>query len=172
MKYKSLSIKIKFIFCIISLINIAVFPTWSQDKVRIFTNIDFNLVAPEEVDNYLNLEGKLWKPIQQEHIKEGGLLGWSVYRVWFTGTGSKYNYAVMEMYNKYEDMSFEYSNDIITKVHPGIDEQKLMNDTYKAREIVKAQSAVRTRPRSRTSRGSGTPSGRGHSRSSRPCRPA
>jgi hypothetical protein len=118
-------------------------PARSQDKTKIFTNIDFNKVSPEKVNDYLNLEGKIWKPIQQEHMKQGGLAGWNVFRVWFTGTGSEYNYAVMELYRNYEDMSFVYSNDIIAKVHPGINESKLMDDTYHAREIAKAQSAVR-----------------------------
>jgi hypothetical protein len=116
---------------------------YAQDNNRIYTNIDFNKVVPERVNDYLNLEGKLWKPIQQEHIREGGIVGWNVFRVWFTGTGSEYNYAVMELYPKYENMSFVYSDDIISKVHPGINENKLMEDTYRAREIVKAQSAVR-----------------------------
>jgi len=115
----------------------------AQDETTVYTNIDFNKVLPERVNEYLNLEGKLWKPIQQEHVKAGGILGWNVFRVWFTGTGSSYNYAVMELYPKYENMAFVYNDDIITKVHPGINEDKLMDDTYHAREIVKAQSAVR-----------------------------
>ncbi len=115
----------------------------AQEKVRKFTNIDFNKVAPEKTGEYLRLEGDIWKPIQQEHIRQGGLSGWNVFRVWFTGTASEYNYAVMELYNKYEDMAFVYSDDIITRVHPGINEEKLMDDTYQARQIAKAQSAVR-----------------------------
>lgn len=118
-------------------------PSKSQNKVRIFTNIDFNKVEPGKVTDYLNLEGNLWKPVQQEHIKEGGLAGWNVFRVWFSGTASEYNYAVMELYDRYENMSFDYNDDILSKVHPGISEQKLMDDTYAAREIAFAQSAVR-----------------------------
>ncbi len=114
-----------------------------QDKPAAYTNIDFNKVSPEKTTDYLNLEGKIWKPIQQEHIRLGGLAGWNVFRVWFSGTGSEYNYAVMELYRNYEDMTFVYGDDIITRVHPGINEAKLMEDTYRAREIVRAQSAER-----------------------------
>jgi hypothetical protein len=131
------------LFYVISAITIASINCNAQDNTRIYTNIDFNKVLPERVNDYLNLEGKMWKPIQQEHLKEGGIVGWNVFRVWFTGTGSTYNYAVMELYPKYENMSFVYSDNIITKVLPGVNEKKLMDDTYHAREIVKAQSAVR-----------------------------
>ena len=116
---------------------------FSQDRVRVFINLDFNKVAPEKTTDYLTLEDSIWKPIQQEHIKEGGLAGWNVFRVWFSGTDSKYNYIVKELYNKYEDMAYEYGNDVIAKVHPGIDEAQLMEGTYSARSIAEAQSAVR-----------------------------
>jgi hypothetical protein len=115
----------------------------SQEKVQIFGNIDFNKALPERINDYLKLESEMWKPIQEEHIRQGGIIGWNVFRVWFAGTGSEYNYAVMETYRNYSDMAFVYSDDIITKVHPGINEAKLMDDTYHAREIVRAQSVER-----------------------------
>ena len=117
--------------------------TKAQEKVQIFGNIDFNKALPERINDYLKLESEMWKPIQVEHIKQGGIINWNVYRVWFAGTGSEYNYAVMETYRNYRDMSFVYSDDIITKVHPGINETQLMDDTYRAREIVRAQSVER-----------------------------
>ena len=117
--------------------------SYPQDRVRVFINLDFNKVAPEKTTGYLNLEDSLWKPIQQEHIREGGLAGWNVFRVWFSGTDSRYNYIVKEVYNKFGDMAYDYGEDVIQKVHPGIHEEKLMQDTYNAREIAEAQSAVR-----------------------------
>ncbi len=133
----------KICFCTFILLWVIVLQTFSQDKVRVFAHIDFNKVKPERDNDYVNLEGNVWKPIQQEHIKEGGLVSWSVYRVWFTGTASEYNYAVMERYSKYEDMDFPYDDDIITKVHPGMNQEKLMEDTFRAREIATGQSLVR-----------------------------
>ena len=131
-----------FLQCLLMILFIS-YPSSGQDKVGVFANIDFNKVTPEHVNDYLDLEGKLWKPIQQEHIRLGGLAGWNVFRVWFTGTHSDYNYAVMELYNHYQDMSFVYSNDLIAKVHPETNEDKLMEETYKARKIEQSQSAVR-----------------------------
>jgi hypothetical protein len=40
-------------------------------------------------------------------------------------------------------MTFPYSDDIITKVHPGMNEAALMDKTLKARDIVRAQSVER-----------------------------
>jgi hypothetical protein len=117
--------------------------TKSQEPVTVYANIDFNKAAPEKITDYLRLETEIWKPIQQEHINQGGIIGWNVFRVWFAGTGSEYNYTVMEVYRNYRDMAFLYSDDIVTRVHPGINEAKLLEDTYAAREIVRAQSAVR-----------------------------
>jgi hypothetical protein len=131
------------IFSAFILMNISGRSACAQDRVRVFINLDFNRVAPEKTAGYLQLEDSIWKPIQQEHIRAGGLAGWNVFRVWFTGTDSKYNYIVKEIYNKYEDMAFEYGDEILKKVHPGINEAKLMEDTYNAREIAEAQSAVR-----------------------------
>jgi hypothetical protein len=108
-----------------------------------YGNIDFNKVTPVNVNDYLNLEGKIWKPVQQEHIQQGGLKGWFVFRVWFNGTGSDYNYVVMELYDNYDGMTFPYSDNIITKVHPGMNEAELMEKTLKARDIVRAQSVER-----------------------------
>jgi len=114
-----------------------------QQQTHSFGNIDFNKVAPASINDYLALEGKIWKPVQQEHINQGGLKGWFVFRVWFAGTGSDYNYAVMEIYDSFAGMTFPYSDDIITKVHPGMNEAELMDKTLKARDIVCAQSVER-----------------------------
>ncbi len=117
--------------------------SYAQEKVQVYGNIDFNKALPERINDYLRLESEMWKPVQEEHIRQGGITGWNVYRVWFAGTGAEYNYAVMETYRNYSDMAFVYSDDIITKVLPGINEAKLMEDTYRAREIVRAQSVER-----------------------------
>jgi len=116
---------------------------YPQQQIHNFGNIDFNKVAPANINDYLMLEGKIWKPVQQEHIRQGGLKGWFVFRVWFAGTGSDYNYAVMELYDSFAGMTFPYSDDIITKVHPGMNEAELMDKTLKARDIVRAQSVER-----------------------------
>ncbi|MBN1185595.1 MAG: hypothetical protein JXB49_25150 [Bacteroidales bacterium] len=117
--------------------------TTAQEKVQVYGNIDYNKALPERINDYLKLESEMWKPVQEEHIRQGGITGWNVFRVWFAGTRSEYNFAVMETYKKYSDMAFVYSDDIITKVLPGINEAKLMEDTYRAREIVRAQSVER-----------------------------
>jgi hypothetical protein len=131
------------IFLLACLLAFSLKISTAQEKVQVFTNIDFNKAAPERINDYLRLESEIWKPIQQEHIRQGGIISWNVFRVWFAGTGSEYNYAVMEVYRNYEDMAFVYSDDIVTRVHPEINEAKLMEDTYRAREIVRAQSAER-----------------------------
>ena len=117
--------------------------TAAQEKVQVYGNIDFNKALPERINDYLRLESEMWKPVQEEHIRQGGIIDWNVFRVWFAGTGAEYNYAVMETYRNYSDMAFVYSDDIITKVLPGVNEAKLMEDTYRAREIVRAQSVER-----------------------------
>lgn len=117
--------------------------SYAQENVQVYGNIDFNKALPERINDYLKLESEMWKPVQEVHIRQGGIIGWNVFRVWFAGTGAEYNYAVMETYRKYSDMAFVYSDDIITKVLPGINEAKLMEDTYHAREIVRAQSVER-----------------------------
>jgi hypothetical protein len=116
---------------------------YNQQVTNSFGNIDFNMVAPASVNEYLTLEGKIWKPIQQEHINQGGLKGWFVFRVWFNGTGSDYNYVVMEWYDSFGGMTFPYSDDIVSKVHPGMNEAEMMDRTLKARDIVRAQSVER-----------------------------
>lgn len=115
----------------------------AQQATAVFGNIDFNKVTPANTNDYLMLEGKIWKPIQQEHINQGGLKGWFVFRVWFAGTGSDYNYTVMELYDNFAGMTFPYSNDIVSKVHPGMNEAEMMDKTLKARDIVRAQSVER-----------------------------
>jgi len=117
--------------------------SYPQQQTRSFGNIDFNKVAPANINDYLMLEGKVWKPVQLEHINQGGLKGWFVFRVWFAGTGSDYNYVVMELYDSFDGMTFPYSDDIISKVHPGMNEAEVMDKTLKARDIVRAQSVER-----------------------------
>lgn len=127
----------------ISMVSLCLNMAYSQQVLHVYGNIDFNKVAPANENDYLTLEGKVWKPIQQQHINQGGLKGWFVFRVWFAGTGSEYNYAVMELYDNFAGMTFPYSDDIVSKVHPGMNQVEMMDKTLKARDIVRAQSVER-----------------------------
>ena len=100
-----------------------------------FVLIECMKVTPENEGLYLEVERDIWKPIHQERVKQGKILGWILYRIHYTASSDEYNYATATIFadpanleNPYEGIDFE-------KMVPEMD--VAWEKTSKSRELVK-----------------------------------
>jgi len=98
-----------------------------------FVQIACMKVKPENVSLYLEVEREIWKPIHQERVKQGKIMGWILYKIHYTGTNDEYNYATATIFadranleNPFEGIDFE-------KMVPEV----AWNKTLKSRDLVK-----------------------------------
>jgi L-rhamnose mutarotase len=112
---------------------------YSQNIPSLFVVVDFMKVEPENHASYLQVEQEIWKPMHQERINEGIIVGWYLYAVEFSGGMDDYNYVVITLYDNADQLENPWSNDIPGKVHPGKRLEEMMQRTYESRTHVRSE---------------------------------
>jgi hypothetical protein len=100
-------------------------------------------VKAGEEENYVDLEQKIWKPIHQERINKGILVGWILYQVMYTGANDEYNYATVNIYANPANLENPYQGIDVEKIHPDKDVNKEYEKTLNTRTLVKKQLMAR-----------------------------
>ena len=136
------TVKIEFLSrCLLFVLaGILAAPTLSAQNIpSLFVVVDFMKVKPENHASYLQVEQEIWKPMHQERVNEGIIVGWYLYAVEFSGGMDDYNYVVITLYDNAEQLENPWRSDIPTKVHPGRKVEELMQRTYESRTHVKSE---------------------------------
>lgn len=128
-----------FLFCCILANILFLNAAHAQTIPSLFVVADFMKVKPENTSKYLEVEQGIWKPMHQERIKQGIIVGWFLYAVEFTGTGEDYNYVAITLYDNSENLESPWRPEIPALVHKGMTAEQIMEQTYNSREIVKTE---------------------------------
>ncbi len=115
---------------------------YAQQEQAVYAVVDFMKVKPENVSKYIELEKTVWKPVHQERIKQGEIVGWQLYSIRYTGTEDEYNYVTVTIFNDPSKLANTFNIDV-QKVLPGKDLDKLYQETLESRELVKTRLFVR-----------------------------
>jgi hypothetical protein len=118
---------------------ISTFDLSAQGIPSLFVVVDYMKVQPEQHAAYLEVEQELWKPMHQERIRQGIIVGWYLYAVEFSGGADEYNYVVITLYDNSEQLENPWSSEIPGNVHPGRKLEEIMQRTYDARSHVKSE---------------------------------
>ena len=115
-------------------VSIVVF-SFSFAQSRAFVTFDYMKVEPANVDEYLNLEGEVWKPVHKEFQNRGIEVSWSLYRVRGAGTQNHYNYVTVSVYDGLGslDRNIDDEEEIISKIYSNEDLSGFWNRTSEAR---------------------------------------
>lgn len=111
----------------------------AQENTNVFIEVGLMKVKPGDGADYVELEQKIWKPIHQERINQGKLVGWILYQVMYTGTDDAYNYVTVNVYANRANLENRSQGIDIEKILPGVDIQKEYEKTLNTRKMVKVQ---------------------------------
>src|SRR5262245_42951739 len=105
-----------------------------------FVTVDYMKVAAGQVDTYLQLEQKTWKPIHEARVKAGNALGWYLYRVESpTGSQADHNYVTVGIYVSFEATGNPYPNELLSKLIPAQNLADFNKKTLAARDLVRSE---------------------------------
>ncbi len=114
---------------------------YAQDQPAIFAVVDFMKVKQGGEANYVDLEKTVWKPIHQERINQGEIIGWILYGVRYAGADDEYNFVTVALFDDPAKLEHTFSVDV-EKVHPGKDLDELFQKTMDSRQLIR-QSLIR-----------------------------
>jgi len=94
-------------------------------------------VPPNGAEEYISMEQDIWKPVHQERINSGKLLGWYLLRVEYPGgTQADYNFVAVNIYPSIADLDDPYAGIDWRSIHPSVDAGQLMDRTDASRDMV------------------------------------
>jgi hypothetical protein len=114
------------------------FQSQAQDDPMFFVVVDFMKVKAGDEGKYVDLEKNVWKPIHQERINQGEIIGWILYQVHYTGSDDEYNFVTASVFDDPSRLEHTFRLDM-EKVHPDMDLEKAFQETMESRDLVKQQ---------------------------------
>jgi hypothetical protein len=115
-------------------------PALSQEEPTVIYEVGYMKVAPEKAAEYLDLEQKTWKPIHQERVKSGLIVGWDLYAVWYPGgTDAPYQYVTVNTYDDLAKVENSFSEDLVRRAHPNVDMEDFTRKTLAARDLARSE---------------------------------
>ena len=133
----------------IIMFSITATAAFAQGRASLFVVVDFMKVQPQNHASYLEVEQEIWKPMHQERINQGIIVGWFLYAVEFAGSSDEYNYVLITLYDDADKLENPWNADIPAKVHPGMKTEEIMERTNKSRDHIKSHLcySIATAPR-------------------------
>lgn len=104
---------------------------------RPFVLIECMKVTPENEALYLEVEKDIWKPIHQERVEQGIIIGWILYRIHYTALNDEYNYVTATIFANPANLEHPYGGIDPAKVHPNMHIEKVHEKTMASRDLVK-----------------------------------
>jgi len=107
-----------------------------------YVEVNYMKAAPGHENEYMKLEQEQWKPIHAERIKQGKVRSWYFFEVRFpSGTESKYDFVTVNTFDQFGQMENPYGDfdQLIRKVHPGMNLDDFGSRTNKARDLVRSE---------------------------------
>ena len=102
-----------------------------------YINANFMYAIPHTIDEYLELEIDIAKPLHQHQTDNNRMDGWNFNRLVFpTGTMMDYNFITTDFYNNLEQIEMVITREVITSVHPDMDVDEFEDFADSIRERV------------------------------------
>lgn len=112
------------------------FRSFAQEP-NLFVVIECMKVKQSDEAKYLAVEKDIWKPIHQERVKQGKILGWLLYKVHYTAENDEYNYATATIFADPANLENPYEGIDPAKVHPNMNIEEAYKKTVESRDLVK-----------------------------------
>lgn len=109
-------------------------------QTNMFAAVDYMKLPEGGNSDYLKIEKEVWKPMHQEWVNQGKLLGWYLYAVPYPGgTSAEYHYVTVRLYDNLANLDnpMEDMEAVFKKVHPGKSMETIGEKTMASRDLVK-----------------------------------
>ena len=115
------------------------FSAYGQNAQPVYSMVSMMKVPQDGGSDYINLERKIWKPVHQELLKQGKIIGWYLYRVQYAGSGDEFNYVTVTHFVGNESLDDLNYGEIFEVVHPNVPGNIIFEQTMESRELVSSR---------------------------------
>jgi len=105
----------------------------------LYLKVDYFKASSERIGEYLLVERELWKPIHEERLARGIILGWSLYSLFVGEPDAPYNYIAVNVFDDFDKIDYLDLDEIVAAVYPEKDLGGFYQTTRKSREVVRTE---------------------------------
>jgi len=104
----------------------------------LYLKVDYFKASPERIGQYLMVE-RDWKPIHEERLARGIILGWSLYSLFVGEPDAPYNYIAVNVFDDFDKIDYLDLDEIVAAVYPERGLDMFYYGTRKSREVVRTE---------------------------------
>lgn len=124
------------LFVLIFLTN----PVQAQETEQtLYLKVDYFFSKSERIGDYLTVEQELWKPVHEERVNRGIILGWSFYSLFAGEPDAPYNYIAVNVFDDFDKIDYFGLGDIVAEIYPDKDLDLFYQQTRETREVVRTE---------------------------------
>ena len=110
-----------------------------SDRQSLYLKVDYFKAPSDQIGAYLHVEQDLWKPVHQQRLEQGIILGWSFYSVFVGEPDAPYNYIAVNVFDDFDKIDYFGLNDIVADIYPDKDLSQFYEQTRATREVVRTE---------------------------------
>jgi len=113
--------------------------TGREAAPALYLKVDYFKASSERIGEYLQVERNLWKPIHEERLARGIILGWSLYSLFAGEPDAPYNYVAVNVFDDFDKIDYLDLDEIVATVYPEEDLGDFYQRTRASREVVRTE---------------------------------
>ncbi len=111
----------------------------AEPERTVYLQIDYYVLDHGTVPGFVEMHEELWKPVHEERISEGKIIGWNLYDALITGPTVKYDFVAITMTEDYGALFGADDADLIERVHPERGTEPLIQTMHEGYRIVNSE---------------------------------
>lgn len=120
-------------------LNITTVSFSQSDQQTLYLKVDYFFSSSEMIGEYLSVEQELWKPVHEERVRRGIILGWGFYSLFVGEPNAPYNYIAVNVFDDFDKIDYFGLGDIVSDIYPDKDLTLFYQQTRETREVVRTE---------------------------------
>ncbi|TVQ66838.1 MAG: hypothetical protein EA360_04975 [Balneolaceae bacterium] len=129
----------RYIICLILFIGNTSHVFSQTEENTLYLKVDYFFSSSERIGDYLKVEQELWKPVHQERVNRGIILGWGFYSLFAGEPNAPYNYIAVNVFDDFDKIDYFGLGDIVAEIYPEKDLGLFYQQTRETREVVRTE---------------------------------
>ncbi len=109
------------------------------DEQSLYLKVDYFKAPSDQIGAYLHVEQELWKPVHQQRLEQGIILGWSFFSLFVGEPDAPYNYIAVNVFDDFDKIDYFGLNDIVAEIYPDKNLSEFYEQTRATRDVVRTE---------------------------------
>lgn len=111
----------------------------AETERTVYLQIDYYSVQPGAAPAFVAMHEELWLPVHEDRVRDGNIIGWSLYDALITGPTVDYDFVAITMTEEFGALYGATDRDLIARVHPQRGTDPLIETMHEGYRVVHSE---------------------------------